>query len=63
MDEPKHKVEYSMVLPDGNTGKITRYMTQKGLAALLVNPEVTLIGVNCPDPVFIPYKRKKKKGR
>lgn len=55
----KHKVEYTIIKDDGTKGKFTRYMGQKELAVLLMRGEVTLIGVNRPDPVFIPYKRKK----
>lgn len=31
--QPKHKVEYSMILPEGGVGKITQSMTQAALVA------------------------------
>ena len=60
-EQPKHKVEYSTVLPDGRVGKITQNMTQTALAQLLIEPGITLISVNRDPAVF--YGRTKKKGR
>ena len=59
--QPKHKVEYSMILPEGGAGKITPSMTQTALARLLLEPEITLISVNREPAVF--YGRSKRKGR
>jgi len=59
--QPKHKVEYSMVLPEGGAGKITQSMTQTALAHLLLDSGITLISVNREPAVF--YGRAKKKGR
>ena len=60
-NQPKHQVEYSMVLPEGGIGKITRKMTQAALAQLLLKPGITLISVNREPAIF--YGRTKKKGR
>ena len=59
--QPKHKVEYSIILPEGGAGKITQSMTQTTLAHLLLEPGITLISVNRKPAVF--YGRAKRKGR
>lgn len=57
-----HKVEYSMVLPDGTKGTITRNMDQNAISELLSRPDVVLIGVNREVPVFYPRRKKSKGG-
>ena len=59
--QPKHKVEYSMILPEGGVGKITQSMAQAALAHLLLEHGITLISVNREPAVF--YGRAKRKGQ
>jgi len=56
---PKHKVEYTTVLDDGTSAKLTQTMTQATLAGLLTRPDVVLISVNRDPPVY--YGRKKRR--
>ena len=57
-NKPLHRVEYTIISPDGFTGSVTRDMMQADLAKLLMVDGVSLSSVNREAATF---RRPKKK--